>query len=69
MVDIREMEAFCLPPKHIEIMLNNKYNIQHNMRQIYNYCMKLRKERLNVTVAMDIENSPRPPLLCTMFDG
>ncbi|CAN0916947.1 hypothetical protein LINGRAHAP2_LOCUS30000, partial [Linum grandiflorum] len=46
MVDIREMEALCSTPKHIKKLLNDKYKVHHNMRQIYNYCMKLRKERL-----------------------
>ncbi|CAN0838867.1 hypothetical protein LINGRAHAP2_LOCUS2381 [Linum grandiflorum] len=46
MVDIREMEALCSTPKHIKKLLNEKYKVHHNMRQIYNYCMKLRKERL-----------------------
>ncbi|CAN0904751.1 hypothetical protein LINGRAHAP2_LOCUS23278 [Linum grandiflorum] len=46
MVDIREMEALCSTPKHIKKLLNDKYKVHHNMRQIYNYCMKVRKERL-----------------------
>ncbi|CAN0855946.1 hypothetical protein LINGRAHAP2_LOCUS6378 [Linum grandiflorum] len=34
MVDIREMEALCSIPKHIKKLLNDKYKVHHNMRQI-----------------------------------
>ncbi|CAN0914614.1 hypothetical protein LINGRAHAP2_LOCUS28672 [Linum grandiflorum] len=46
MADIREMEAFCMPSRHMQTVVSNKYKVEHNMRQIYNYRMKLRKERL-----------------------